>query len=95
METLKTYEVALRTPTATRKLMETNDLNSARETFEELKGWYKGECEIVLHEKFWTLQLVTPLNTCSVNSECDHDWEEIGDGKKQCTYGNCQNVALT
>ena len=49
METLKTYEVALRTPTATRKLMETNDLNSARETFEELKDWYRGECEIVLN----------------------------------------------
>lgn len=92
METLKTYEVALRTPTATRKLMETNDLNSARETFEELKGWYKGECEIVLHEKFWQLTCVTPLAT---HSTCDHDWEDIGGGKKQCTYTDCQIVAPT
>ena len=63
METLKTYEVALRTPTATKKLMETNDLDSARETFSELKEWYSGEREIVLHEKFWNLACVTPLAT--------------------------------
>ena len=89
MDALKTYEVGLRTPSSTKKLMETNDLNSARETFEELKSWYKGECEIVLHEKFWQLTCVTPLDT---HSTCDHDWEDIGGGKNQCTYTDCQIV---
>ena len=23
---------------------------------------------------------------------CDHDWENIGDGKKQCTYSQCQKI---
>ena len=63
METLKTYEVAIRTPISTRKLMESNDLGAARETFRKIKEFYSGDCEIVLHEKYWQLTCVTTLTT--------------------------------
>jgi hypothetical protein len=71
MDNLKTYSVALRAATCTRQIMETNDLDSARETFEELIGWYSGECDIVLLEKFWELKCVTPLNLSSLAAKQD------------------------
>jgi len=27
-----------------------------------------------------------------IMDDCDHDWEDIGMGRKQCTYPACQKV---
>jgi len=27
-----------------------------------------------------------------IQANCDHDWENIGDGQKQCTYLECQKI---
>jgi|AZII01.1.fsa_nt_gi hypothetical protein len=27
-----------------------------------------------------------------IQDKCDHDWEDIGNGKKQCTYEECQKI---
>lgn len=30
----------------------------------------------------------------AIQEACDHDWEDIGNGRNQCTYPDCQLVEL-
>lgn len=37
-------------------------------------------------------ELAEAVETKQIQDCCDHDWDDIGNGKEQCTYLECQKI---